>query len=231
MAGPYAAQLRSAHVTAELRASHPNAASTRSGPAGAGVPKGGDAGQVLAKRTDGDYDTEWSSDLATAEALEAEADAREAADAALDGRLDAVEAPGWVTSARIADGTIVHGDIAPANLDGTAGTPSLRTLGPGAQQAAPGNDARLTDARPPTGAAGGVLSGTYPNPGFAADMATQVELDALAALVTAMRPNQLFIGPTPPTAPQIAAAGGVYLWVQTNAGDGTQVDLILERGV
>lgn len=30
------------------------------------------------------------------------------------------------------------------------------------------------------GAAGGVLSGTYPDPGFAQDMATQAELDALA---------------------------------------------------
>lgn len=30
-------------------------------------------------------------------------------------------------------------------------------------------------------AAGGVLSGTYPNPSFAADMATQAELDAVAA--------------------------------------------------
>lgn len=29
--------------------------------------------------------------------------------------------------------------------------------------------------------AGGVLSGTYPNPGFAVDMATQAELDAHAA--------------------------------------------------
>lgn len=46
---------------------------------------------------------------------------------------------GSVTAAQIADGTLTDADVASANKDGTAATPSLRTLGTGTQQAAAGN--------------------------------------------------------------------------------------------
>ena len=61
------------------------------------------------------------------------------------------------------------GDSAALDVGATAGT------------VAAGDDPRLSDARPPTGAAGGVLSGSYPNPGFAVEMATKAELDLVSA--------------------------------------------------
>ena len=54
-------------------------------------------------------------------------------------------------------------------------------VGTTAGTVAAGDDPRLSDSRPPTGGAGGVLSGSYPNPDFAVDMATQGELDAVNA--------------------------------------------------
>lgn len=52
------------------------------------------------------------------------------------------------TGATLSD--ITDASVASANIDGTAATPSMRTLGTGAQQAAAGDDSRLSDARSPT---------------------------------------------------------------------------------
>ena len=50
--------------------------------------------------------------------------------------------------------------------------------------------AQLPSSGSSGGAAGGVLSGSYPNPGFAVDMATQAEVDALPKiLVQQAAPN------------------------------------------
>jgi hypothetical protein len=57
-------------------------------------------------------------------------------------------ADGAVTSQKIADGTITDADVAAANKDGAATTPSLRTLGAGAQQAAAGNHAHSLAQHP-----------------------------------------------------------------------------------
>lgn len=64
----------------------------------------------------------------------------------------------------IADGTITDVDVASANKDGAAGTPSMRTLGTGATQAAAGNDSRLSNARTPTAhvhSTADITSGTF----------------------------------------------------------------------
>jgi hypothetical protein len=79
-------------------------------------------------------------------------------------------------------------------------------------------DSRLTDARTPTGSAGGVLSGTYPDPNFAVDMATQAELDAALAAHIADTTSIHGIADTADLVRRASAAtaGRVAVW---SAGD------------
>jgi hypothetical protein len=60
---------------------------------------------------------------------------------------------------RVKAAGITASHVAAANKDGTAETPSMRTLGTGATQAAAGNDSRLSDARTPTSHAASHKSG------------------------------------------------------------------------
>jgi lysophospholipase L1-like esterase len=63
-------------------------------------------------------------------------------------------------------------------MEGTAWGLVLQAVAAGNVGNVNDDDPRLSDARPPTGGAGGVLSGSFPNPGFAVDMAEQGELNA-----------------------------------------------------
>jgi hypothetical protein len=95
--------------------------------------------------------------------------------AALDGKAATSHAH---SGADITTGTVAAARL-PAASEAAAGVVELATSAETtAGLAVQASDTRLSDSRTPTGSAGGVLSGTYPNPGFAADMATQAELDA-----------------------------------------------------
>ena len=81
-----------------------------------------------------------------------------------------------VTTTKIANGAVTGAKLDPTLIDPVAGTAGLRTLGTGAQQAAAGNDPRLSDSRAPSGAASGDLAGSYPAPTVALGAITNAKL-------------------------------------------------------
>ena len=96
---------------------------------------------------------------------------------------------GGTISSSLVGGTdinITGGTINSEITNGTGLTKSGGTLsadfGTITGKVAQGDDARFSDSRTPTGAAGGALTGNYPNPGIAAGTITNTEISATAAI-------------------------------------------------
>lgn len=79
---------------------------------------------------------------------------------------------------------------------------------------------------PPSGSAGGVLSGTYPSPGFAVDMATQAELDAIRQKIAILEVTGAYTL-LPADAGKLIlvnSASGVDITIPTNAAQAIAVE-------
>ena len=85
-------------------------------------------------------------------------------------------------AAKADDSTVIHNssDETVAGIKTFSSSPIVPTPTNATQAATKAYVDTTASNITPTGTAGGVLSGTYPNPGFASDMATQAELDTKA---------------------------------------------------
>jgi hypothetical protein len=96
---------------------------------------------------------------------------------------------GGTISSSLVGGTDINITGGTINSEITNGTGILKSggtlsadFGTITGKVAQGDDSRFSDSRTPTGAAGGALTGTYPNPGIAAGTITNTEISASAGI-------------------------------------------------